>query len=70
MSDQVAKEYLQATGGNVMSALSRMASTIDRARMRIDDVASGHRGPAESVRLLDHDLHPNGRSVLAEEKKP
>lgn len=59
--DQIAREFLQAAGGDWRAAIYRMASVIDLARARVDE--AGETMGRDRLALLRRDLHPNDRAT-------
>ncbi len=58
-SDDVAREYLEASGADMMGAIHRMASTILNARDRLEDYLPDKGVDARGLSLLWKDIHPN-----------
>lgn len=57
--DQIARDFLNASGGDMRAALFRMAAVIDMARGRAEDAMTRNAMEREQVELLWRDLHPN-----------
>ncbi|OWJ78409.1 hypothetical protein [Haematobacter genomosp. 1] len=58
-ADQIAREFLQASGGDWRATLFRMAAVVDLARGRTDDALSRGAMHRDQLDLLWRDLHPN-----------
>lgn len=59
MSDDIAREFIEAAGGDLTAAVLRMASTIEKARARAEDALPNKGMGFRKLALLWADLHPN-----------
>jgi hypothetical protein len=57
--DDIAREYLQASGADMMGAIHRMAATICNARDRVEEHLPDKGMGSRPMALLWRDLHPN-----------
>lgn len=58
-SDDVAREFLEASRANMTEAIHRMAAAILAARDRAEDCLPNKGMDARSLALLWRDIHPN-----------
>ncbi len=58
-ADHIAREFIQATGGDLHATIFRMAATIDLARGRAEDARSHGTMAGQQLDLLWRDLHPH-----------
>jgi len=58
-ADQIAREFIQATGGDLHATIFRLASVVDAVRCRTDDALSSGAMHRDQLDLLWRDLHPN-----------
>ncbi|KFI34297.1 hypothetical protein CG51_05310 [Haematobacter missouriensis] len=58
-SDQIAREFTQATGGDLHAAIFRMAAVIDLARCRAEDAMPRAQMDGHQLELLWRDLNPH-----------
>jgi len=60
VSDKVAREYLQAAGGDMRMALYALAHAVEMARLRVEDALPQKGMNERELALLWKDLHKRG----------